>query len=136
MENLDNIMQEIRDVQGGVNEVLRDTIGDYKEREAARDRKEFRKDITIWALILSLVISFVYFQWTLWDSNNRHQQSIERLATENDVRFKEFLSQYDFETTTITADSMEGGTALANNGGDLTNGQSPNSNSADDTQGQ
>jgi len=134
MENLDNIMQEIRDVQGGVNEVLRDTLGDYKEREAARDKKEFRKDITIWVLILALVASFAYFQWTLWDSNNRHQQSIERLATENDVRFKEFLSQYDFQTS-VDVQSDNNSWAVGG-GGDVTYGGESENNPADDTQGQ
>lgn len=135
MEKLDELAKEIQAVQGGVNEVLRDTLGDYKEREAAREKRDVRRDVTIWMLIIGIVISFLYCQWSLRDASIKHQESIERMATENDIRFKEFLSQYDFETTTITADSTEGGTALANNGGDLTNGQSPNSNSTDDAQG-
>jgi len=84
MENLDNIMQEIRDVQGGVNEVLRDTLGDYKEREAVRERRDFRKDVIIIVLILALVGSFIFYQWN----------------------FRSFLEQYEFAAE-ITVEGTE-----------------------------
>lgn len=74
MENAESIVKEVKEVQGTVESILRDTLGDYKEREKAREKRDFRKDVTIWALIIALVISFFYYQWS----------------------FRKFLNQYDF----------------------------------------
>lgn len=101
MENLEDIALELRGMQGAVTEVLRDTLGDYKEREASRNRRDLRKDVTIWLLIVALVGSFFYYQWS----------------------FKNFMSEFEYETTYETyseVDGSDGGNAI-NNGGNIGN---------------
>lgn len=74
MERLDELAKEIQAVQGAVESVLRDTLGDYKEREAAREKRDKRKDGIIIMLIVALVGSFIFYQWN----------------------FRSFLEQYEF----------------------------------------
>lgn len=114
-EKLETLTREIRNIPDGVNEVLRETLGDYRHREEAREKRDFRKDITVWLLIVLLASSFFYYQWS----------------------FKNFVSQYDFETTiTQEVDALDGGTAINNNGGDLNVPSIPNNNQKNDAAGQ
>lgn len=92
MEKLDLILDKADQLQSVTIELLSDTILDYK-------KKDLRKDITIWVLIASLVGGLLFFQWRSSDAAIKQQEAIERLAQDNDKRFKDFLSEYDFETT-------------------------------------
>jgi len=107
-ENAESIVKEVKEVQGAVESILRDTLGDYREREAAREKRDKRKDFIIIILILAMVGSFIYYHWS----------------------FKDFVSKYDF-ITEIAVDSKDGGNAnYIGNDGDITNGVSE-SNKAD-----
>ena len=101
MEDINGIMAELQSVKDGTTELLKDTIGDYK-------RVNFRQSVTIWALIFAL---FAGGMFSLWLFSNQ--------AAENDKRFKEFLSDYNFETVCETVtDGSDGGNAT-NYGGNI-----------------
>lgn len=121
MESLSELVHEVRGVQGGVTEILRDTLGDYKQRESSRDKKDFRKDIIIFVLIAALIGCFLYAQWTMRVMTESHQAAIVQLAQDNDKRFKDFLSEYDFETVTeYTQEALTDGGGSASNSLDVT----------------
>ena len=111
LEKLGDLVEEVKEMQNGVVEVLRDTIEDYRKRD-------FRKDITIYLLIIAFACTAiglsVYHEWS----------------------FKKFLEQYDFQTITIEG-TQDGGGINQMGGGDVTNGADrENSNQTNDTQGQ
>lgn len=112
MENADSIVQEVKEVQGAVESILRDTLGDYKEREKARERRDFRKDITIWLLIIALVASFFYYQWS----------------------FKNFLSQYEF-TSEVTVEGQDAPAFYQKGEGNTVNNGTGQSNPTNAPQG-
>lgn len=99
MERAQDLIDEVREVQGTVELILRDTLTDYRGRELAREKSRLRKDIIILVLILSLVGSFIYYQWS----------------------FKRFLESSTFETVTIDA-AQDGGGVNVIGGGDVANG--------------
>lgn len=99
-ENAESIVKGVKEVQGAVEAILRDTLGDYKEREKAREKRDIRKDITIWALIIALVGTFIYCQWS----------------------FKNFLEQYEFSYEEYSQDGQGYNNINTGEQGDVING--------------
>lgn len=75
----DNFIENSLTNENVINQILRDTLDDNKKEGT-------KKNITIWVLILTFVGYIFYSQW-----------NITNLVKESDIRFKEFLSQFDFE---------------------------------------
>lgn len=123
MENADSIVQEVKEVQGAVESILRDTLGDYKEREKAREIREKRQYNIILSLIGGMVISFIVTALLLFFQ-----------AQNYDIRFKEFLSQYDF-TSEVTVEGQDAPAFYQKGEGNTVNNGTGQSNPTDAPQG-
>lgn len=98
MERAQDLVNEVREVQGTIELILRDTLTDYRGRELSREKSRLRKDIIILVLILSLVGSFFYYQWSLG----------------------KVISNFEFETTIEVAAEKEN--SIVAGGGSIING--------------
>lgn len=75
----DNFIENSLTNENVINQILRDTLDDNKKEGS-------KKSTTIWLLILTFVGYIFYSQW-----------NITNIVKENDIRFKDFLSQFGFE---------------------------------------